>query len=141
MSLASLVLQYKRDNEGKGVAANQILTGLVAFSIAYNSPLPNNGVNGSMDAANQLVRPALRNIGSDVNELYSINLGIIEDLTIGLYGNRYDSCWGGARAMECFSVQDILKEAVGEESLATMRLWLPRFFDTIKFYLNEHPRG
>ncbi|MGL5397265.1 MAG: hypothetical protein ACRDBQ_18610 [Shewanella sp.] len=141
ISLASLVLQFKRDNEGKGVHANQILTGLVAYSIAFNSPLPNNGECGSLDAANQLVRPVLRKIASDVNELYAINIGTIEDLTVGLYCNRYDSCYGGARGLECFSVQDILKEAIGEESLASLRIWLSRFYDTIKFYLNEHPRG
>ncbi|AMR59697.1 hypothetical protein SEGD1_048 [Enterobacteria phage SEGD1] len=98
VSLNNLVLDFKRTNEGKGVHAQRALTGLVAFSLAYNAVLADNGQYGAAEAAGTFLRPVMRNIVSDVNELYCVDLGVIEDMTVGLYCNRYCNVYGGAKA-------------------------------------------
>lgn len=137
VSLGSLVYDFKRTNEGQGVQATQALTGLVAFSIAFATPVPDNGANGSAEAANALLRPLMASVISDVNELMMVDLGSIQDLTLGLYLNRYESAWGRYKALEAFTVQQILNEAVGEAAWATITLWAERFLEAIGFYLQE----
>lgn len=137
VSLNSLVLDFKRTNEGKGVVATRALTTLVAFSLAYSSPLPDNGRTGGLEACTKFVRPLLTNVVSDVNELMSIDLGSIQDLSFAMYCNRYDNVWGGYRALEGFSVKDIVKEGIGEDIWETVMLWADRFVEAITFYLRE----
>lgn len=141
VSLNSLVLDFKRTNEGKGVAANSALTGLVAFCVAYASPLPNNGVLGSTAASNAVMRPVLKEVVSTVNELYCVNLGVIEDLCVALYCNRYDAAHGGRRALESFSVREILAEAVGADNWESITLWIERFMNVIENYIREIKEG
>ncbi|MCU6405705.1 hypothetical protein KW817_22280 [Enterobacter quasiroggenkampii] len=137
VSLNSLVLDFKRANEGKGVQAQRALTGLVAFSLAYNADMPDNGPFGSNEVSQIKLRPLMKNVVSDVNELYCVDLGTIEDLTVALFCNRYDSAWGGRRAIENFSVREIFNEALGDDVWNTINLWLERFVDAVKFYMDE----
>lgn len=77
VSLNSLVLDFKRTNEGKGVQAQRALTGLVAFALAYNTDMPDNGPFGSNEVSQLKLRPLMKNVVSDVNELYCVDLGSI----------------------------------------------------------------
>ncbi|QXO09484.1 hypothetical protein pEaSNUABM11_00060 [Erwinia phage pEa_SNUABM_11] len=137
VSLGSLVYDFKRTNEGQGVQATRALTALVAFSVAFATPIPDNGVTGSVEASNAMLRPLMTAVISDVNELMMVDLGSIQDLTIGLYLNRYDAAWGKYRALEAFTVKQILCEAVGEDIWGTVSLWAERFLEAIGFYLQE----
>lgn len=137
VSLNNLVLDFKRTNEGKGIHAQRALTGLVAFALAFNANLPDNGVRGANEASQLFLRPIMRNIVSDVNELYCIDLGVIEDMTVGLYVNRYSNVYGGARAMQSFSVREIFDQALGEDVWETVGLWIERFMETFGFYMAE----
>lgn len=137
VSLGGLVYDFKRANEGQGVQATRALTALVAFSIAFSTPVPDNGINGSLEAANQLLRPLMAPVISDVNEIMQVDLGSIQDLTSGLYLNRYDAAWGRYKALEAFTVKQVLDDAVGEDVWATVTLWAERFLEAIGFYLLE----
>ncbi|ENA4344810.1 hypothetical protein ABGO80_000655 [Salmonella enterica subsp. enterica serovar Braenderup] len=137
VSLNNLVLDFKRINEGKGVHAQRALTGLVAFSLAYNAVLADNGQYGAAEAAGTFLRPVMRNIVSDVNELYCVDLGVIEDMTVGLYCNRYCNVYGGAKALESFSVREIFNQALGEDIWETVGLWISRFMEVVGFYMAE----
>ncbi|ANZ50487.1 hypothetical protein STRATTON_62 [Erwinia phage vB_EamM_Stratton] len=137
VSLNSLVLDFKRTNEGKGVQAQRALTGLVAFALAYAADLPNNGQMGASEVVGLKLRPIMRNIVSDVNELYCVDLGTIEDLTVGLYCNRYNQVWGGRFALDSFSVKEIFHDAVGEDVWDTVGLWIGRFAEAVNFYIAE----
>lgn len=137
LSLNSLVLDFKRDNEGKGVQGSRALTGIVAFSLAYTAPLPDNGPTGSSEAVTTLLRPLMTDVVSGVNELYCVDLGTIQDLTTALYCNRYDSAWGGRRALESFSVKQVFDESLGDDVWQTVLMWTDRFRDAVQFYLSE----
>lgn len=137
VSLNSLVLDFKRTNEGKGVQAQRALTGLVAFALAYAADVPNNGKMGAAEVVNLKLRPIMRNIISDVNELYCVDLGTIEDLTVGLFCNRYTQIWGGRFALESFSVKEIFHEALGDDVWETVGLWIERFAEAVDFYIAE----
>ena len=99
--------------------------------------MPDNGPLGANEVAQLKLRPLMKNVVSDVNELYCVDLGSIEDLTVGLFCNRYDSAWGGRRAIENFSVREIFNEALGDDVWDTVNLWLERFMETVKFYMDE----
>jgi hypothetical protein len=137
VSLGALVYDFKRNNEGQGVQATRALTALVAFSIAFSTPVPDAGVSGSVEASNAMLRPVMADVISDVNELMMVDLGSIQDLTLGLYLNRYDAAWGKYRALEAFTVKQILCDAVGEDIWPTVTLWAERFLEAIGFYLAE----
>lgn len=137
LSLNSLVLDFKRATEGKGVESTRALTAIVAFSLAYTAPLPENGPYGSQEALGTCLRPIMASIISDVNELYCVDLGTIDDLTIALYCNRYDAAHGGRRALESFSVKQVIDEAFGMDVWATVQLWCERFIDAVRFYISE----
>ncbi|QQO90546.1 hypothetical protein pEaSNUABM42_00062 [Erwinia phage pEa_SNUABM_42] len=137
LSLNSLVLDFKRDNEGKGVQGSQALTALVAFTLAYSVRLPDNGAYGSTEAAQAFLVPIMKNIVSDVNELYCVDLGTVLDLTSALYCNRYDNVWGGKRALDAFSPKAVIDEAYGVDCYPTVQLWAERFFETVGFYISE----
>lgn len=79
----------------------------------------------------------MRNIVSDVNELYCVDLGVIEDMTVGLYCNRYCNVYGGAKALESFSVREIFNQALGEDIWETVGLWISRFMEVVGFYMAE----
>lgn len=137
LSINSLVLDFKRDNEGKGVQGTQALTALVAFTLAYGVPAPDNGKYGSSEAMQQFLVPVMKNLASTVNELYNIDLGTVGDLTAAMYCNRYDNIWGGRRALEAFSPKQILDETYGSECYPTVLLWVERFVDAVSFYIAE----
>jgi len=137
LSLNSLVLDYKRATEGKGVESTRALTAIVAFSLAYSVPLPDNGPYGSSEAISVCLRPVMNSLVSDVNELYCIDLGAIDDLTIAMYCNRYDAAHGGRRALEAYSVKQMVDESFGEDVWSTTLLWCERFMDATHFYLSE----
>lgn len=137
LSLNSLVLDYKRASEGKGVEGTRALTAIVAFALAYNAPLPDNGAYGSGEALNNCLKPLITNLVSDVNELYCIDLGSIDDLITVMYCNRYDAAHGGRRALEAYSVKQIVDETLGNDVWPTVLLWCDRFVDCARFYINE----
>ncbi|QVW55159.1 hypothetical protein pEaSNUABM29_00115 [Erwinia phage pEa_SNUABM_29] len=137
VSLNNLVLDFKRTNEGKGVEAQRALTGLVAYALAFNAVLPDNGIRGGAEAASTFLRPIMRSIVSDVNELYCVDLGVVEDMTVGLYVNRYCNVFGGERAMQSFSVREIFDQALGADVWETVGLWIGRFMETFGFYMAE----
>ena len=141
IAINSLVLDFKRDNEGKGVQGTQALTALVAFSLAYTVPCPDNGKFGSSEAVQAFLTPVLKNMASTVNELYNIDIGTVVDLTTSMYCNRYDNIWGGRRALEAFSSKQILDETYGLECYPTVLLWVDRFVDAVAFYINQELQG
>ncbi|QVW28560.1 putative DNA polymerase family B [Erwinia phage pEa_SNUABM_8] len=141
LSLNSLVLDYKRAVEGKGVEGPRALTAIVAFALAYNAPLPDNGPYGSGDAVNGCLKPIINSLVSDVNELYCIDTGSIIDMITVMYCNRYDAAHGGRRALEAYSVKQIVDETLGGDIWPTVMLWCDRFVDCVRFYLSETKKG
>ncbi|ANZ48624.1 hypothetical protein BIZ83_gp229 [Erwinia phage vB_EamM_ChrisDB] len=141
LSLNSLVLDYKRAVEGKGVEGTRALTAIVAFALAYNAPLPDNGPYGSGDAVNGCLKPIINNLVSDVNELYCIDMGSVDDMITVMYCNRYDAAHGGRRALEAYSVKQIVDETLGGDIWPTVMLWCDRFVDCVRFYLSETKKG
>jgi len=137
VSLNSLVIDYKRSAEGKGVLANNALTCLVAFSLAYSAKLPDNGRNGAAEASSTLLRPILNTVISDVNELMMVDLGQIIAMTEAFYVNRYEHAWGQYRALESFRPRQIVEDVYGDSCWETITLWAGRFLEAVDFYVRE----
>lgn len=138
ISLSSLVLEFKRATDGEGAAANNKLGVLVAFSLAYCAPLPNNGKFGSLHAYNTIMQKHITAIISDVNELMHVDIGSIQDVGAALYENRYGQVYGDEIALETYSVSQIIEGAFGESVVDTVKLWAPRFLAAVKHYIEEN---
>lgn len=136
VTIGSLVLDFKRTNEGKGIVASRALSALVAISLAYNAPLPNNGKTGAIQAMSQVLNPYMRNLISDVNEIMHLNVGGIEEIAQALYVNRYDQVWCARAALESCSLKQILNE-LGEDIIETVSLWTDRFMSAVEAYQEE----
>lgn len=137
VTLNNLVLDYKRATEGKGCESNTTLGALIGVSVATVVPLPNMGPYGSAQAVSELLTPAIRVIGSDATELMPFCTNLCESVAAAMYVNRYDTCWGGARALESFSHRQIIEEAFGVEIWQTLSLWAPRFIEACRDYYHE----
>lgn len=136
LTIGGLVLDFKRVNEGKGIAANRALTSLVALSLAYTAPLPNMGATGSLEALNKTLKPYMAALVSDVNEIMHLELGSIEDLASTLYVNRYDQVWCPRAALEAGSLKQIM-ECLGDDIFPTVQLWTDRFYTAVESYQQE----
>ena len=137
VTMGALIYDFKRKNEGKGVQATQALTTLVAITLAYNAPLPNNGPTGGQEAARTTLRPYITDIASRINEIMHIDFTSIDSLSIALYCNRYEQAWNPRGAIDAFSIQQIVHEGIGSAIWETVKLWLDRFMDAISFYQLE----
>ncbi|ANZ50239.1 hypothetical protein PHOBOS_49 [Erwinia phage vB_EamM_Phobos] len=141
ITIANLVLDFKRKNEGKGVTATRALSTLMAICLAFNAPLPNVGKTGAQEAARQVLRPYLTKITSDVNELMHIDYCTVDSLTVAIYCNRYEQAWNPRGAIDAFSIQQIVAEGIGDDIWETVRLWLDRFMSAVEFYQMEAKEG
>lgn len=136
LTIGGLVLDFKRNNEGKGVLANRSLTALVAMSLAYSAPLPNMGSTGALEAMNKTLNPYMRSLISDVNEIMHLEVGSIESLAQTLYVNRYDQVWCPRAALESASIKQIM-ECLGDDVAPIVQMWTDRFMTAVEIYQQE----
>lgn len=136
VTIGTLVLDFKRTNEGKGIVAGRALSALVALTLAYNAPLPNNGKTGAIQAMSQVLNPYMRNLISDVNEIMHLDVGAIEEVAQALYVNRYDQVWCPRGALESCSLKQIMA-ALGDDITETVALWTDRFMSAVEAYQEE----
>lgn len=137
VTLQSLVLEYKRATEGKGINSSSTMAAIIGTAVGIITPLPDLGPHGESRAKNELLVPAINLIGSDATELLPFDTSRAFDVAVGIYVNRYHNAWGRERCLESFSIREIITGVFGDEAWSTLVLWMPRFVEAVLAYYRE----
>lgn len=139
ITLNSLVLDFKRANEGSNIAAGTLMTILAPITAAYVAPLPNGASYEGEATYNETARGFVISILSDCSELLAYDTNHAMGIARATYINRYNVAYSGELALDALSLSDIVKQVAGDVvDTSAVALWYNRFYNVFKAYYAEY---
>lgn len=138
ISLASLIIDFKRAHEGSNIDTSAMLSVIAPMAAAYIPPLPAGAVHAAEETYNAVARKFISHVLSDVGELCIYNTTNAANIAKAIYVNRYQTAYSGIIAPELPSPSEIVKAVVGDLfDVASVMLWYPRFNEVFTVYYKE----
>lgn len=138
ITLNSLILDFKRANEGSNIAASALLTILAPAVAAYVAPLPHGAAYEGEATYNAAAKKFIVSLLSDCSELLMYDTNHAMEIARTAYVNRYNVAFSGEMALEAVSLSDIIKVVAGDVvEISNLTIWYNRFYDVFKKYYTE----
>lgn len=138
ITLRSTVIDFKRSlADSSSLAREKALVGITAVALAYTAQLPDHGPMAASAVYRKSVARVAANFVSDINELLYFDMKAALSLGQSLYVLRYEVAHAPLQGIQAPSLNELLKDAIGEDAQLLVQLWAERFINAARVYQQE----